>query len=399
MPDTRAATPIAAAELKARAAALEPILADRAAATEQLRRIPDETIADLRAAGLARICQPARFGGTEAPLDEACDIVATLARGCSSTGWVAGVYTDHQILIGMFDPRAADDVWGDNPDALVSAGFTPGGKHERVDGGWKMSGSWEWSSGCDHADWLILGGLLPTGPDGAIEPNYCIARRDDVVIEDNWHVMGLAGTGSKNLHVDAAFVPDYRTLPFRMAGAGGAARDAAHGQSDTPALYRLPHPPCVPFLLAVPALGIAESVLDAVTAQMAGRSSRGVRVAEHQTLQVHIAEAAAQIDAARLLLMRDTGEAMAAMHEGRELSDLERARNRRDHAYVVRECRAAVDRLFTTLGGQGIFLDNALQRKFRDMHAMSGHFALNWDVAATTYGRVAMGLDPQTHLK
>lgn len=393
MPDTTA--PTALSDLKSRAAALEPVLAARAAETEALRRLPDQTIADLREAGLHRICQPARFGGAEAPLDEACEIVATLARGCSSTGWVAGVYTDHQILIGMFDPRAADDVWGDNPDGLVSAGFTPGGKNERVDGGWQVSGSWEWSSGCDHADWLILGCLLPTGNDGAIEPNYCVVARDDVTIEDNWHVMGLAGTGSKNLHVEAAFVPAYRALPFRMAGAGGAAR----GQADAPALFRLPHPPCVPFMLAVPALGIAESLLDAVTEQMAGRSSRGVRVAEHQTIQVHIAEAAAQIDAARLLMLRDTGEAMTAMHEGRELGDLERVRNRRDQAYLVRECRAAVDRLFTTLGGQGIFLDNALQRKFRDMHAMSGHFALNWDVAATTYGRVALGLDPQTHLK
>lgn len=393
MPDTTA--PTALSDLKSRAAALEPVLAARAAETEALRRLPDQTIADLREAGLHRICQPARFGGAEAPLDEACEIVATLARGCSSTGWVAGVYTDHQILIGMFDPRAADDVWGDNPDALVSAGFTPGGKNERVDGGWQISGSWEWSSGCDHADWLILGCLLPTGNDGAIEPNYCVVARADVVIEDNWHVMGLAGTGSKNLHVERATVPAYRALPFRMAGAGGAAR----GQADAPALFRLPHPPCVPFMLAVPALGIAESLLDAVTEQMAGRSSRGLRVAEHQTIQVHIAEAAAQIDAARLLMLRDTGEAMAAMHAGRELGDLERVRNRRDQAYLVRECRAAVDRLFTTLGGQGIFLDNALQRKFRDMHAMSGHFALNWDVAATTYGRVALGLDPQTHLK
>lgn len=393
MPDSSAAA--RTSDLKDRAAALEPILAGRAAATEKLRRLPDETVADLKAAGLHRICQPARFGGAETPLDAACDIVATLARGCGATGWVAGVYTDHQMLIGMFDKRAADDVWGDNPDALVSAGFTPARAFEAVDGGWRISGKWEWSSGCDHADWLILGSLLPTGEDAATEPNYCIVPRDAATIEDNWHVMGLAGTGSKNLHVEDAFVPVHRTLPFRMAGAGGGAR----GQSDAPALYRLPHPPCVPFMLAVPALGIAESLLDAVVEQMRTRSSRGVRVAEHQTIQVHIAEAAAQIDAARLLMTRDTREAMDAMRAGRELGALERVRNRRDQAYLVRECRAAVDRLFTTLGGQGIFLDNALQRKFRDIHAMSGHFALNWDVAATTYGRVALGLEPTTHLR
>ncbi|HCP00060.1 MAG: acyl-CoA dehydrogenase [Alphaproteobacteria bacterium] len=395
MPDRNTFVSAGASELKLRAAALEPDLVARAAATEALRRLPDETIAELKVTGLHRICQPARFGGAEASLNEACDIVAMLARGCSSTGWVVGVYTDHQILIGMFDPRAADDVWGENPDALVSAGFTPGGKNERVDGGWQISGSWDWSSGCDHADWLILGCLLPTGKDDVIEPNYCVVSRDDVTLEDNWHVMGLSGSGSKSLHVESAFVPDYRALSFRMAGAGGAAR----GQTDAPALYRLPHPPCVPFMLAAPALGIAESLLDLVISQMVERSSRGVGLAEHQTIQLHIAEAAAQIDAARLMMARDTGEAMEAMREGRELGEMERVRNRRDQAYLVRECRAAVDRLFTTLGGDGIFLDNALQRKFRDMHAISGHFALNWDVAATTYGRVTLGLESTTHLK
>ena len=121
-------------DLVARARAIVPLLAARAEATETLRRIPDYTIRDLKAAGLHRICQPARFGGHEAPLDEACDTVAMLARGCASTGWVAGVYTDHQILVGMFDSRAADDVWADNPDALVSAGFTPSGSAEPVPG-------------------------------------------------------------------------------------------------------------------------------------------------------------------------------------------------------------------------------------------------------------------------
>jgi alkylation response protein AidB-like acyl-CoA dehydrogenase len=382
------------AGLRARAEALVPDLAARAAETESLRRIPDQNIADLKAAGLHRICQPARFGGAETPLDEACDIVAILARGCSSTGWVAGVYTDHQILLGMFNDQAADDVWGENPDNLVSAGFTPSGKATPVDGGWRVSGNWGWSSGCDHADWLILVALLPSGESGAVEPNFCLVPRAEVVIEDNWNVMGLAGTGSKNFSVEDAFVPAHRTLPGRLAAVGGAGR----GQVDGPALYRLPHPPCVPFLLVTPALGVAESLLDQVTTEMTTRASRGVPIAEYQSLQLHIAEAAAEIDAARLLLMRDTGDAMTAMQDGRDLTLLERARNRRDHAYIVRLCRQAVGRLFTAVGGQGIFLDNAAQRKFRDIHAMSGHLALGWDIAGTTYGRVALGLEPDARL-
>ncbi|MBO6781992.1 MAG: flavin-dependent monooxygenase [Alphaproteobacteria bacterium] len=381
-------------DLKARAAALAPTFAERAEETESLRRLPDATIADLKAAGLHRICQPARFGGSETPLDEAVDIVAMLSRGCASTGWVAGVYTDHQLLVGMFDHRAADDVWTDNPDALVSAGFTPGGEAEPVEGGWEVTGSWGWSSGCDHADWLIVVTFLPSGAEGHPEPNFCLVPRAEVEIEDDWRVMGLTGTGSKTLHLSGAFVPAHRALPLRLAAAGGAAR----GQADAPALYRLPHPPCVPFMLAAPSLGIAESLLALVTDEMKSRASRGTPIAEFQSLQLHIAEAAAEIDSARLLMMRDTGEAMAAMHDGRELDLDERARNRRDQAYMVRLCRQAVGRLFGAVGGQGIFLGHAAQRKFRDIHAMSGHLALNWDIAGTTFGRVALDVDPQARL-
>jgi alkylation response protein AidB-like acyl-CoA dehydrogenase len=385
---------VISSDLKSRADAMVPHLMARATETEALRRIPDETIAELKAAGLHRICQPARLGGFETPLDEACDIVATLSGGCSSTGWVTGVYTDHQILVGMFDSKAADDVWGEDPDNLVSAGFRPSGKAEPVEGGWQVTGRWGWSSGCDHAGWLIVVTLLPSGSEGEAEPNYCLVPRSDVTITDDWQVMGLAGTGSKTILVENAFVPAYRTLPGRLAAAGGAQR----GQADAPALYRLPHPPCVPFLLVTPSLGIAESLLALVTEEMSTRASRGVPIAEYQSLQLHIAESAAEIDSARLLLMRDTGEAMAAMEAGFEITLTERSRNRRDHAYVVRLCRQAVDRLFTAVGGQGVFLDNVAQRKFRDIHAMSGHLALNWDIAGTTYGRVALGLEPAARL-
>ncbi len=381
-------------DLIGRAAALVPTLAGRADETESLRRLPDATIADLKAAGLHRICQPARYGGAEVPLDEAADIVAMLSRGCASTGWVTGVYTDHSLLVGMFNERAADDVWADTPDSMVSAGFTPGGEAEPADGGWTVSGDWGWSSGCDHADWLVVVTFLPSGEDGQPEPNFCLVPRDDVEIEDDWRVMGLTGTGSKTLRLSGAFVPEHRTLPLRLAAAGGAAR----GQMDGPALYRLPHPPCVPFMLVAPSLGIAEGLLEQVTAEMKARASRGTPISEFQSLQLHIAEAAAQIDCARLLMMRDTGDAMTAMHDKRELTLAERARNRRDHAYIVRLCREAVGRLFGAVGGQGIFLGHDAQRKFRDIHAMSGHLALNWDIAGTTYGRVAFDLEPQARI-
>ncbi|NNE86299.1 MAG: flavin-dependent monooxygenase [Alphaproteobacteria bacterium] len=384
-PDTDA---IAAAE------ALVPALQARAAETEASRSVPAENIAALRDAGLLRMGQPRRLGGGELPLDESVEAVSRLARGCASTAWVCGVYNDHAITIGMFDPRAADDIWGDNPDALVSAGFTPSGNVERADGGWQLSGTWGWSSGCDHADWLMVVALLPKPGGDGVEASFCLVPRADVTIDDNWHVMGLAGTGSKNLVIEDAFVPDHRTFSMVETNEDSAGRL----KRNVPPLFCLPRTGSVPFMLAAPALGVAESLLALHIKTLGGRSMRTGAISELPTMQMHVAEAATEIDSARLLMLRDCREAMAAMRAGRELTVQERARGRRDQAYLVTLCRRAIDRLFTAAGANSIFLDNEMQRKFRDIHAIGGHVALNWDVAGTTYGRVAFGLDPATPL-
>ena len=381
-----------AAEMREKAAGLAPVLAGRAAECERLRRIPEATIADLKAAGLHKLCQRARFGGKELPLDAAAEIVVTLARGCSSTGWVSAIYCDHSILLGRFDDRAADDVWADDPDALVSAGFIPAGTAERAAGGWRLAGKWGFASGCDYADWLLVGSMLPMA-NGDPEPHLCLVPRSDVGIEDDWYAMGLAGTGSKSLVLDGAFVPEYRTLPLRKVGGGAA----GGGRADVPPLYRLPHFPAVPFLFLSTGLGAAESLLATAIEDLGGRVSRlGVKVGDQQSIQLRIAESAAEIDCARMLIMRDTAEAMADMRAGRAMSLNHRARNRRDQAYAGKLCRRAVDRLFEALGAHHLFADSPSQRKFRDVCAVNGHISGNWDMAGTAFGRVALGLDPGT---
>lgn len=386
--DRRDVDAVAAAE------ALVPALQARAGETEAARCIPEQTIAELRRAGLLRMGQPRHLGGGELPLDESVEAVSRLARGCASTAWVCGVYNDHAITIGMFDPRAAEDIWGDDPDALVSAGFTPSGQVERSDGGWQLSGTWSWSSGCDHADWVMVVAMLPTSNGDRPDASFCLVPRENVRIDDNWRVMGLAGTGSKNLVIDAAFVPDHRTFSMSVTSNGSAERL----RENRPPLFCLPRTAAVPFMLAAPALGVAESLLALHIENLGARNPRGTKIGELATMQMHVAEAAAEIDCARLLMLRDCREAMAAMHAGRALTMAERAQGRRDQAYMVMLCRRAVDRLFTAAGGGGIFLDNEMQRKFRDVHAISGHLALNWDVAGTTFGRVAFDLDPATPL-
>ena len=382
-PETRAA------ETLARAQELVPVLAERAAATETLRSLPAETIADMRAAGLHAMGKPRRLGGAELPLDAIVRIVATLARGCASTAWVSGVYSDHAMIVGMMDPRVADEVWADDADATISAGFFPSGTNEPAEGGWRLTGRWGFASGCDHARWVFLGSVV--AKDGeAPEPRLCLVPAGEVEIDDDWEVMGLAGTGSKTLVAEDVFVPEYRTIPLRLSSGGWEAR----GRPDVPPLYRLPHVTTIPFHFCATALGIAESLLEDAVADIAKRHSFGAPVAEYASMQMRIAAASAEIDCARMLIERDTGEAMAAMREGRSLTLAERARNRRDMAFAAGFCRRAVEGLFEAGGARSVYSASIPQRKFRDVRVAANHIILNWDVAATTYGRIAFGLDP-----
>lgn len=366
-----------------------PTLESRADEAEALRRLPPETFADFKALGFSRLCQPRKFGGAELPLDRAVDIIATLARGCGSSAWVTAVYTDHSILTGMFAEQANQDIWGASPEAALSAGYQPAGEVERVTDGWRLAGKWGWVSGCDYADWFLLGTLIPDDEGGVIHHFLMVPRRD-IEIEDNWHVMGLKGTGSKNVIVKESIVPDHRVLSLPLVNGGESARQKGESRP----LYRLGHVATVPFVFSGVALGIAESLLDALTAQISARESRGTQLASLPTMQVSIAESAAEIDCARLLVMRDTETAMATMRQGRALSLDERARNRRDHAYVARLCKSAVDRLHGMVGARAIFDGHVAERKFRDLHAVVGHMSMSWDISGITFGEVAFGLEP-----
>lgn len=382
-----------AAALRQSAEAFVATLASRGDETETLRHLPAETVADLKSMGFSRLCQPRRYGGAELPLDAAVDIISILARGCASTAWVTAIHLDHSILSSMFPAEATDDIWGDDPQALISAGYFPAGKVERLDGGWRLAGKWGWVSGCDFADWFLFGAFLP-GDDGALDHNFFLVPRSDIEIEDNWHVMGLCGTGSKNVAVRETVVPDHRVLSLAKVNGGAEAR----GNAETRPLYRLGHVASVPFAMSAVALGIAESLLEIMTAQIAGREAMGQRLAALQSMQLSISEAAAEIDCARLLMARDTAEAMAAMRDGRPMTILERARNRRDMTYMARLCKSATNRLSDMAGASGVFDGHPAQRKFRDLQTAVRHIALSWEIAATTCGEVMFGLEPNSPL-
>ena len=368
-------------------------LASRSDETEELRQLPEETVADMKSLGFSRLCQPRKYGGAELPLNVAIDVLSILAGGCASTAWVCAVYTDHAILSSLFSEEATDEVWGKNPEAFISAGYHPMGKVERTNNGWQLSGKWGWVSGCDFADWYLFGAFVPDDNAGMVH-NFFLVPRDDIEIEDNWHVMGLCGTGSKNVIIKESIVPNYRVKSMPEVNGGSIAR----GNMETRPLYRLGHVSTVPFVFASVALGIAESLLTIMTEQISRRQSMGQNLAELQSMQLHIAEVSAEIDCARLLMMRDTSDAMSAMRDGRSLSMLERGRNRRDQAYTGRLCKSAVDRLHNMAGASGIFDSHTSQRKFRDLQAAVRHIGLSWDLAGTTCGEIMFGLEPSSPL-
>jgi 3-hydroxy-9,10-secoandrosta-1,3,5(10)-triene-9,17-dione monooxygenase len=369
-----------------------PVLRSRAPEAEKLRRVPSDSIADLRKAGLFRTMQPAVLGGHELPLDEAVLITATVAEGCGSTGWVQGIFSDHCATLGMFDGQAQKDVWGGSPDSLISSGFMPSGKAARAEGGYRLSGRWPFSSGCDHADWALVRSFVPAARD-AEPPELCmfLVPKTDYTIIDNWFVMGMSGTGSKDFELKGEiFVPAHRAMANRELANGSGPGSAFNGG----ALYRLPRHASVPFCLAAPLIGMAERALQTFVEGMRERSS-GERRAPHEgAIHVRVASAAAEVDAARALMLRDCREAMEIVERGGQLSLEQRARNRRDIAYVAQLCTQALDRLFASGGAGKIFLEGEAQRLLRDMHAAGQHIALNWDVAGTTYGRVMAGLPP-----
>lgn len=382
-------------DLLARARTIAELARERAQQTETDRRVGEDMIARMREMDLFRIMQPQAYGGFECGFDVFSQVVATIATGCGSTGWVYGLLASHQWLIACFPREAQDEVWQDR-SALVAGTYAPVGQAVAVDGGYRLSGTGSFCSGCDNAQWQLLGGMIPQ-PDGAAKPGFFLLRSTDCTIDDNWHTMGLAGTGSKNLVARDAFVPVHRTLTFAELADASAPGMRTHPNP----LYRQSFLAVLPITIVSPVLGMAEGALADFLAMASVRTTRGAvaggnrRMAELTTVQMRVAEASALIDAARLLMSRDLAEAYASAVRGEAISIDVRLRNRRDQAYCVRLLVQAIDALFLAAGGQGLFLDKSLQRSWRDAHAAASHISLNWDSTGSMYGQHMLGLEPK----
>lgn len=379
-------------ELITQARLLVPTLRQRALETEKLRRLPKTTLSELHEIGLFRLFQPKRYGGIEAPIRAFLDIGATLARGCGSTSWVYNNLVVHNWMLGYWPLQAQDEVWQATPRALIGSSFIfPAGHAEKVAGGYRLSGKWPFASGVDASQWMMLAAPV-THSDGATEPRFFLVPRSDYTTVDNWHAMGLAGTGSKEVVAEKIFVPEHRSL---AASQGKGAPHPGSAANQGP-LYKLAWYALFGFVNGATALGIAQGAVEEFSTAMRARvtTASGRHVADFATLQIRFAEAATQIDAAETLMLKDCEEAMRIADAGKVPSLDEKTRWRRDAAFAVRMAVRGIDMLFAGAGGAAIVETHPLQRALRDAHAAQGHIGLNWDANGTMFGRNALGLDP-----
>ncbi|MBV9201839.1 MAG: flavin-dependent monooxygenase [Alphaproteobacteria bacterium] len=385
-------------ELIDRAKAMIPEIRELAEETERNRTISSEIIGRIRDAELLRTCRPKEFGGFEHDAVVAFEIALAVSGACASTGWTLNGALSNGISFAHFPIEAQRELWSGGADPFSCACFAPTGIAVPTDGGYVLSGKWAFASGCDHSSWIRLGALITkpgTAPphDGA----FFLLPIGDVEIEDNWFVCGLAGTGSKNVVVHEAFVPQHRTLLFADTRSG---RTPGSRYQKNP-LYRLPLLVLGATMLASTAVGAAKGALEAYLAMTAGRKTRGAlagggsAMAEYATVQLRVAEASAAVETAEMILVTDLQKATGKLRAGEEITVTDRIRCRRNQAYATKLAVQAVEALNASTGGDGLMLSNPVQRAWRDVNAVARHVSLNWDAVGTMYGQHAFGLEPR----
>jgi alkylation response protein AidB-like acyl-CoA dehydrogenase len=370
-----------------RARELVPRLAERAPAAAAARKLPPQTIADYRAAGILRILQPRRFGGTQGRFSLFSRIVEELTWGCASSGWVYAVLAEHQWILAQYPERAQIDVWGDDPLAVASSSLAPRAAAKRVSDGWRLSGRYTFSSGCDYAQWAIIGAFLGQMGDPRTIA-YLLVPLRETEIDDDWHTLGLAGTGSKSLILRDVFIPEHRVVMVSDLFAGTPPGAEVH--PDYPVL-RAPRGYLVSYSLPPVAVALGQRALELARARLAGRVSRGVRrLADSEFVQMTLGEAAAAIDAATLLLHTGRETSTAEVSSGRKITEAEALRARRDMTYAQHQVSSAVERLCELDGARWVYDSDELGAIRRDLMTILTHTAASRQAAMTPYGQVLL---------
>ena len=370
---------------------LLPTLRERAQEAEDARLIPSESIKALAETGFFRLLQPAAFGGMEADPMTFYTAVRLIASACGSTGWVASVLGVHPWHLGLFPAEAQQEVWGSDQTTRISSSYAPTGKARKVEGGHQLSGRWSFSSGCDHATWVLLGQIVTDAENRPIDFRTFVLPRTDYAVEDVWDTVGLRGTGSNDIVVDGVFVPEHSSLSFT-----DVSRLVCPGQDLNPGpLYKLPYGSVFSYSITTPIIGMATGAYEAHVAYTRERvrvAYVGQKAAQDPFAQVRIAEAAAEIDGAWLALERNISDLMRLARAGEPIPVDLRLRIRRDQVRGTGQSIRAVDRLFENSGGRALKSGTPIQRFWRDAHAGRVHAINDPERALSMFGGGEFGL-------
>jgi 3-hydroxy-9,10-secoandrosta-1,3,5(10)-triene-9,17-dione monooxygenase len=371
---------------------LLPAFRQRAQEAEDRRVLPAESVKALAETGFFRLLQPASAGGLEADPLTFFTAVRLIASACGSTGWVASVIGVHPWQLALFPPQAQQDVWGADPATRMSSSYAPTGRARKTEGGYRLDGRWSFSSGCDYATWVLLGGIVVN--DEGQPTDFCtfLLPISDYVIDDVWDTVGLRGTGSNDIVVDDAFVPEHRALSFT-----DVTKCVCPGQQvNTGALYRVPFGSIFTYAITAPVIGMATGAYAAHVEYQRGRvraAYAGQKAAEDPFGQVRIAEAAGLLDAAWWALERNMTELMAHARAGEKIPLPLRLRVRRDQVTGTGQAIRAVDLLFENSGGRVLKTGTPIQRFWRDAHAGRLHAINDPERALSLFGRGEFGHD------
>jgi 3-hydroxy-9,10-secoandrosta-1,3,5(10)-triene-9,17-dione monooxygenase len=362
--------------------------------------LPAETVAEFQDAFLFRALQPKRYGGLELAPGAFFEAVACLGTACASSAWVLSVLGVHSWHLGLFDPQAQQDVWGDDQRALICSSYGASGQVTRVEGGYLLTGAWPFSSGSDHSQWAFLGGVAPAGASGSAplgddgrewpDVRTFLVPMSECSLHDDWFVAGLSGSGSKQIRVEDVFVPEYRTHRFLDIRSGFSPGLSENSSS----LYRLPFGSLFCYAIATPIVGTARGMYQTLVAEGRERARHTFELGlpEDVPLQLRIGQIGAELDGVTLQLRENFAAMTSAIERGETIGMGVRSRCRWDAARAAQVATACVDRVFEAAGGRAIFLSNPIQRAFRDAHAMRAHAYNNPDHAARIMAREQLGL-------
>jgi alkylation response protein AidB-like acyl-CoA dehydrogenase len=375
-------------------------LREQAWEAENLGQLPEATVKQMKAAGSIRLLQPKKYGGLEVHPREFAETVMATAALDPAAGWINGVVGVHPYQLAYADPRVAEEVWAHDVDTWVASPYAPQGVAKPVDGGYVFNGRWQFSSGTDACDWIILGAMIGDADGKPLMPpqmlHMILPRKDYEIVPDSWNVVGLRGTGSKDVIVKDAFVPSHRTMDAMKVMDGTAQREA--GMTET--LYLMPWSTMFPLGISSAVIGIAEGALAAhLDYQRERVNSSGVAVKDDPYVMYGIGEAAADINAARQELLANADRIYDMVDAGKDVSFEDRAAGRRTQVRAVWRAVAAVDEIFARSGGNAMRMDKPLQRYWRDVHTGQAH-AIH--VPGTVFHASALsslGVDPQGPLR